>query len=86
MEAQQWGVRPSQLVGVSDTYVAYCLDQAVGYYGSWVDAELDKASSKPSKEEVAAVEKRKRRIREILGTAEDDKTQGQFRDPAEFFK
>lgn len=83
MDAKTWGVRPSELLAIDDEYVAYCLDQAVGYFGRTLEAELEKAGS-DAKNEQEAEWKRKRILSDFLG--EDKKPQrGQFADPAAFF-
>lgn len=38
--AKTWSTRPSVLLDVSDPYVAYCLDEAVSYFGGTVEGEL----------------------------------------------
>lgn len=84
MDAKTWGVRPSELLAIDDEYVAYCLDQAVGYFGRTLDAELEKAGS-DAKNEDEAEYKRKRVLDAFLG--EDKKPQrGMFADPAALFK
>ena len=90
MDCKVYRVRPSQLVGVeSGSYVAYCFDQAVSYFGNWVEAELDKVqvgkASKSDKETQALVKARQKRLEAILGPPEQQAKQ-QFADPAEFFK
>lgn len=63
MEAQLWRVRPSELVNVEDPYRAYCLDQAVGEFGSYVKSEVERIEGKNAK----AVEgKRKTKLRALL--------------------
>lgn len=44
-----WSCRPSELLSISDEYVAYCLDEAVYYFGKHVETEL--ASIKQTKNE-----------------------------------
>lgn len=84
MDAKTWGVRPSSLVAVDDDYVAYCLDQAVGYFGRTLEAELEKAGSDAKNDEEAEW-KRQRVLSSFLG--EDKKPQrGMFADPAALFK
>lgn len=39
--AKTWVVRPSELLSISNDYVAYCLDEAVFTFGTWVESELD---------------------------------------------
>jgi hypothetical protein len=41
-----WNVRPSSLAGLTDEYLAYCFDQAVGEWGAFVRNELDKVKGK----------------------------------------
>ena len=63
MEAQLWRVRPSELVGIEDPYIAYCFDQAVGEWGSYIRSELSKIEGKNAK----AVEgKRTLRLKALL--------------------
>lgn len=63
-----WGVRPSELMGISDDYVAYCFDEAVGLFATHVRAELDKIEGKNAKSTEA---KRKRKL-ELLLRDEDE--------------
>jgi len=67
------------------TYRAYCFDQAVSYYGTWVESELDKLQ-KQDKETNRLIEARKRKLEQILSPRSDKPKPGQFIDPAEFFK
>lgn len=63
MEAQLWRVRPSELVGIEDPYIAYCFDQAVGEWGSYIRSELSQIEGKNAK----AVEgKRTLRLKALL--------------------
>ena len=48
--AKLWRVRPSELLGVSDPWTAYCLDNAVAHFGNALTAELDAVEGKNSKE------------------------------------
>lgn len=84
MDAKTWGVRPSELLAIDDSYVAYCLDQAVGYFGRTLEAELEKAGS-DAKNEDEAEWKRRKVLESFLG--EEDKPQrGLYADPAAMFK
>lgn len=84
MDAKTWSCRPSDLLNIQDDYVAYCLDQAVGYFGRTLESELEKAGS-DSKNDNEAEWKRKAVLDRFLD--EDDKPQrGQFADPAAMFK
>lgn len=58
-----WGVRPSNLLGIDDPYRAYCLDEAVGSWGTYVTNELDKIDGKTDKE---VSRKRKNRLLYLL--------------------
>lgn len=39
-QAKQWGQRPSALIGITDDYVAFCVDEAVFVFGVAVEGEL----------------------------------------------
>ena len=83
MDAKTWSCRPSELLNIEDDYVAYCLDQAVGYFGRALESELEKAGS-DAKNEDDAQWKRKRVLDAFLG--EEDKPQsGTYADPAAMF-
>jgi hypothetical protein len=65
-------------MGVEDEYLAYCLDQAVGYVGRAIEAELEKIEAKTESE---SEHKRKLVFDRFFG--EDDKPgQGLYADPA----
>jgi hypothetical protein len=84
VDAKTWSCRPSDLLNIQDDYVAYCLDQAVAYFGRTLESELEKAGS-GAKNESEAEWKRKAVLERFLG--EDDKPQrGMFADPAAMFK
>jgi hypothetical protein len=84
VDAKTWNCRPSNLLAIEDDYVAYCLDQAVGYFGRHLEAELEKAGSDAKNDEEAQW-KRQRVLDKYLG--EEDKHQrGRFADPAAAFK
>jgi hypothetical protein len=84
VDAKTWGVRPSELVAIDDEYVAYCLDQAVGYFGRTLEAELEKAGS-DAKNEAEAEWKRTKVLSSFLGE-EDKPLRGTYADPAAMFK
>lgn len=45
-----WGVRPSSLLGISDDdYLAYCVDEACGEWGSFVRHKLEQVEGKNEK-------------------------------------
>jgi hypothetical protein len=68
------GVRPSELLGVDDPYAAFCLDRAVIYFGSTLDAALAKAEGE-SKNAKQAASKQQMVLNKYLGIRK-------FRDPA----
>jgi hypothetical protein len=67
--AAKYGQRPSHLLDLSgEPYLAYCLDQAVSWYGHWIEARLDeKKDVKNSKGQVIG-HKPKYRLGQLLGT------------------
>lgn len=66
-----------------DSYEAYCLDEAVIIFGMRVNARLEEAGHKPSKEERKLKMARDKVIDEIFGTQEDKAKN--FADPAMLF-
>lgn len=44
--AKMWGTRPSDILGIEGSYEAFCIDQAVGEFGSFIEGELDKVKGK----------------------------------------
>lgn len=83
MDAKTWSCRPSDLLGIEDDYVAYCLDQAVGYFGRHLEAELSNVEAKDNNE---GEWKRRLILERYLGTEEDKPSRGAFADPAAMFK
>lgn len=76
---------PSELLGLEKgSYEAYCLDEAVIYFGSSLENKLQEAGHKPSKEERRAKAAREAILRKIFAQ-DDDKGTG-FADPALMFK
>jgi hypothetical protein len=65
------------------TYEAYCLDEAVIYFGMRVETMLESAGHKPSKEERRAKAAREALINKLFSN-ETDKKSG-FADPAAMF-
>jgi hypothetical protein len=62
--AKQWGARPSELLGITDLFDAYCLDDAVGWFGSEIESELIGIEGKTPQETKA---RRERLLLKILG-------------------
>ena len=74
---------PSQQLGLTlGSYEAYCLDEAVWYFGTIVEAELEKAGQprRKAKGQAAAEAARKRVLAKYFGPKGG--SQGQFMDPA----
>jgi hypothetical protein len=68
------------MVGVDDEYVAYCLDQAVNYFGSQLSERLESVDAKTPAEG-------KRKRQQILDAVltPGAKPKGRFMDPAAKF-
>ena len=67
------------------TYEAYCLDEAVIYFGLTMENMLDEAGEKPSKGERKAKAARQKVMDQVFDTKEDSKKSG-FADPAVMFQ
>jgi hypothetical protein len=77
--AKTYKVRPSELFGIEDAYVAYCFDEAVAVWGLHVTSELEAIDGKNAKQIEA---RREKKFNELMGM----KPEKQFRDPASLFK
>lgn len=82
-----WQIRPSDLLHVSDEYVGYCLDQAVGFFGSFIEQELDQAEervrSRKGKTRESAVKQARMRVLQTYGISPGGGSgTRQFADPA----
>ena len=76
-------VTPSNLLGLtSGSFEAYCLDQAIWYFGSHIENEIEQAGHKKQKGEGQLIAARKRVLSKYLDSGE---TKGQFADPAALF-
>lgn len=67
----------------SDSYEAYCLDEAVIYFGVSLQNRLEDAGHKPTKHERRAEAARQGILDEVFGKREKGKTG--FADPATMF-
>lgn len=76
--AKQWEVRPSELYDIEDSLLALQFDRAVGWFGSYVQEELDKIKTE-GKKPATIKSMRQSRLEQIL---EGEKVQ-RFADPAE---
>lgn len=82
-QSQALRVTPSSLLGLtSGSYEAYCLDQAVWYFGSQVQNELDQAGQPKAKGQGKVDSARKRVFAKYMS---EGSTKGQFADPAALF-
>lgn len=55
--------------GSDDTYLAYCLDEAITYFGTWVESELDQINNLKPDEKAKIVElqnRKQRKLEEVL--------------------
>lgn len=86
VKAKATSQRPSELLGLErDSYEAYCLDEAVIFYGMSVENMLEEAGHRPSKEERKAKAARERILDRLFSDDEEGKTSG-FADPAAMFQ
>lgn len=81
VEAKTWNCRPSDLLDIEDRYVAYCLDQACGYYGRVIENELGKIEAKNQSDG----ERQRKLVMDRFFGVEDKPTRGAFADPAAMF-
>lgn len=73
--AKRWGARPSELLDLGDDpYVAYCVDEAVGYFGTYVEDKIRNVKGKNDKVKAAKADNL---LRKYLGMKQ------QFRDIGE---
>jgi hypothetical protein len=65
--SQEAGVPPSRLMHIEDSYAAYCFDEAVLQWGSYVSAEVRKAGEgKKSSKEKGLEAKQDRKFRQLM--------------------
>lgn len=63
--SRQYRTRPSELVGLTDTYAAWCFDEVVYLFGTYVESEL-RAAEEGAKTAKQAANKRKLKIHMLL--------------------
>lgn len=68
-----------------DSYEAYCLDEAVIFFGIQLEARLESAGHKPSKEERKVKAVREKILNEVFGDSGVEETKTSFADPALMF-
>lgn len=87
LDAKLWGKTPSEYLRITDPYKGYCLDQAIGFFGSKIETELqeaeDKVRSRKGKVRESAIKQaRERVLREYGILGEEQHQPRQFADPA----
>jgi hypothetical protein len=84
--SQLWNSPPSQLMGMTDSYTAYCYDEAIFVWASAIEAKLE--GIKPGKGKNATEQraaKQETLLKKLLGITKKD-SPGQFRDPMALLK
>ena len=71
MQSRDWGKRPSELLSIKDSYIAYCVDEAVFAFGTAIESELN-ALKKGKKEKDELFQHRKRQLFLSLIEAPDE--------------
>lgn len=66
--SQEMGVRPSDLLGVTNDYEAYCLDEAVVTFGVYVQSEVRKVGDKKTGKEKAKEGQKLAKLNALLNT------------------
>jgi hypothetical protein len=69
---------------IPHSYEAYCLDEAVIFFGLSLESMLEEAGNKPGKEEKKAKSAREALLNKIFSSKEQAKTSG-YADPASMF-
>jgi hypothetical protein len=70
-QAKQFNRAPSDILRIEDDYVAYCLDEAIWWFGTYVESEVaaaQKSRGKKDNERKQQV-RAENRFREIMGQA-----------------
>jgi hypothetical protein len=67
--------RPSDLVGITDPYEAYCFDEAIVFVNDQINAELELVTHKKPK---VQSQRRQQRLAQLLGVPAEKR----YRDPA----
>ena len=69
--SKEAGVSPSSFMHLSDPYVAYCFDEAVLMWGTYVTNEVrESGEAKKSSKERGAEAKSERKFRELMGVSD----------------
>jgi hypothetical protein len=62
--SEQYKTRPSNLLGIDDPYAAFCVDEAIYIWGSYVDSELDKVGDRDMDRKAKAKLEQRRNARQ----------------------
>lgn len=82
-----WRTSPSEILGEKrGSYRAWCLDQAVQYFGNYIEVELDKVGQKSNAKQRKLEADRKRKLEQLLDPTPEVPKKGQYMDPALFFQ
>jgi len=85
-KSKAFGRLPSEVLGIAEpgSYEAYCLDEAVFYFGTTLERMLEESGHRSSKEEKKAQMAQERILDRVMGRDKD--TKGKFADPAVLFQ
>lgn len=67
------GCRPSELMGIHNDYVAWCVDEVVMLWGAYVQSELDKVGVKQKPKDKALAGQRLARLRTLLSEGPEER-------------
>lgn len=87
--AQRYHTRPSEVLGLGNSYEAYCLDQVVMTFCASVQSKLDdvKGPSKGKNKEERRQQEQQALLAKLLRLPDQaEKKQQKFRDPAEMLR
>lgn len=70
-DSKLWGVRPSSLLDIQNSYEAYCFDEAISSFGTRITNEIEKIDGKNEKD---VARKRQRKLTQLLGMKQEYKS------------
>jgi len=87
LQSRGTNLPPSSIFGLTaGSYEAYCFDQAIWYFGSTIEAEMEKASM-PKRRGKGSSDDTELKRRQVLNKyMKGPDAPGQYADPAAFFK
>lgn len=83
--ARAYHCRPSELLGVQEPYEAYCLDEALYLWGSYIENTVAQAGTNINDKRMRQVTK-DRMLSSLLAEPDAPVKAGTFRDPADLLK